>query len=360
MNIKRKIWRYTWIGMSILTFALSVLVVINLFRFNVLSTLSPHFDLTYERVGEFVGGEDLQIDWETGLVYVSAFDRRKHIYDDPSLNGAIYVFDLADPKGTVRVASKDAPSMFRPHGLSLYKGKDGSRRLFVVNHRDKDHSIEIFNVSKKGDLTLEESITGEKLISPNDVAAVGPRQFYFTNEANTDNQLRILIDSFTWGGRDGSLVYFDGADFTILKTEIAYANGVNVSADGQYVYVAEMLGECLSIFKKNQATGGLVLEEQVALNSKPDNIDIAEDGSIWIACHPKYLKLIGHFQDPAKLSPTQLIKVNHTPGIGTVVKEIFLSTGKEISGGTVGAFHNGILLLGSVTEKGVLVCPLEP
>ena len=79
--------------------------------------------MTCERVGEFVGGEDLQIDWETGQVFVSAFDRWKHIYEDPSLNGAIYVFDLADPKGTVRLVSKETPSVFRPHGLSLYKGK---------------------------------------------------------------------------------------------------------------------------------------------------------------------------------------------------------------------------------------------
>ena len=95
------------------------------------------------------------------------------------------------------------------------------------------------------------------------------------------------------------------------------------------------------------------------IKAKPDNIDVAEDGSIWVACHPKYLKLIGYFSGAAKMSPTQLIQVNHAPG-STVVKEIFLSTGKEISAGTVGAFHNGILLLGSVSEKGVLMCQLTP
>ena len=65
---------------------------------------------------------------------------------------------------------------------------------------------------------------------PNDVLAVGPNQFYFTNyqyyHGNWKGQLE-LYQLCAWG----SIGYYDGSKTVIIQDQLCLPNGINMSPD---------------------------------------------------------------------------------------------------------------------------------
>ena len=89
------------------------------------------------------GAEDITIDRETGIALVSASDRRG-LAEGAAEQGGIYAVDINNGDA-VRLVSTDAPADFQPHGISLWRGENGAKRLFVVSHPvSGGHTIEIF------------------------------------------------------------------------------------------------------------------------------------------------------------------------------------------------------------------------
>ena len=58
--------------------------------------------------------------------------------------------------------------------------------------------------------------------------------------------------------------------------------------------------------------------------------------------------------DETKVAPTLIFRV--VPGPTADVKQVFYTDGSVISAGSVAATHNGKMLLGSITDKKVLMC----
>ena len=95
------------------------------------------------------GTEDIVIDSQSGILYVSAYNRRAVDEKD-----GIYAFSPDKPE-QVRLVSVDAPADFHPHGISFWS--DGiHKKLFAVSHRsDGSEVVEIFSVTEDGDLAHE-------------------------------------------------------------------------------------------------------------------------------------------------------------------------------------------------------------
>ena len=53
------------------------------------------------------------------------------------VQGMVMRVDLNSRPLTAVPALTSSPPQFRPHGMSLYIGPDGERRLFVINHGAK-------------------------------------------------------------------------------------------------------------------------------------------------------------------------------------------------------------------------------
>ena len=131
----------------------------------------------------------MEIDEATGQVFISTFDRRGWYAGDGDAfpRGGIYMLDLGDRTPDAKLVSPDAPAEFSPHGISLWRGPDGARRLFVVSHRsDGGEYVEMFDVGDDGALFHTESVSFNAMYSPNDVAAVGERQFTRPMTENTN------------------------------------------------------------------------------------------------------------------------------------------------------------------------------
>lgn len=301
-----------------------------------------------------VGPEDHTIDPETGIVYLSGYDRVAAVAGDPK-PGAIWTYDLNDPSAVPVNITPDADAGFQPHGISLYIGDDGSRRLFVINHGDSQEAVDVFDV-RDGALQEVTSVTGELLRSPNDLVAVSPDAFYFSNDH------RFLADEFMRPFEDflglpvTDAVFYDGTGFRSVAPGVKGANGINVSAAGDTLYLSAARGSALHVYDREPSSGDLTHQKTIELPGLPDNIELLPDGQLLVALHPKALELLAHFGDPDLNAPSHIVKVDPESGN---VETIFLSLGEDLSAASTGAIYKDRLIIGAIVEPKFLDCDLS-
>lgn len=302
--------------------------------------------------------EDIQPDRERNVAYLSLLDRRGLVRGEAP-QGDILRVDLGEPELRAVSALRDRPAHFRPHGLSLYVDADGNRHLFVINHpadrANEPELVELFREVAPGEFTHVRTFSDPLMISPNDIVAVGPQQFYVANDKVSGGALAAALQQFGIGG--SPLVYVDGDRAEVVSGNIASGGGISVSNDLRQVYVAETSAQRLRVFERS-GDGGAVRElARIALGTSPDNIDVAPDGSLWIGAHANVFALIQHFT-AEKPAPSQVLRVVLRDGGQADIGQVYLNTGEAISASSVGVEIDGRLLIGSITEKKVLACQL--
>lgn len=319
----------------------------------VLEELKPLLVERCERVSVAPGTEDVTFDPASGLAFVSAADRRGNA------RGGIYLLDPRRPD-SLRLVSTDAPEDFHPHGISLWTGAGGERRLFVVNHPAAGgHTVEIFDVAADSDdepgLRHVETVAYPALSSPNDVLAVGPRAFYATNDRAWSDSPLEMVEGYL-GLPIASVSYFDGKEGRLVARGIAFANGINASPDGRTVYVAEVLGRRVRVYERDQASGDLEPRRSLPVPTAPDNIEVAADGTLWIGGHPRIFDFLAHADDPSRTAPSHVVRVDPATG---AAETVLVSLAGELSASSVAAVHDDVLVVGAVFDGHVLVCPLR-
>lgn len=302
-------------------------------------------------VAVFPGTEDVTIDPESNLAFVSADDRRAAFAGKP-VQGGIFVFDVDAPDAVTRV-SPDNFGPFHPHGISLWRG-EGQKRLFAINHAPDGEKVEIFDVGANGALTHLESVSFEAMHSPNDVLGVGPRQFYATNDRGYDKGIMSTLEAW-FALPFASLVYFDGEKGSKAVESLVYANGVNQTPDGKAIYVAEFLKRRINVYTRDPATGALTFKKHLRVNTNPDNIEVARDGGVWVGGHPRVFDFLKHVKDPQHPAPSQIVRVYPHTGENKV---FFVDTKGRLNASSVGAIWDETLIVGSVFDDHVMVCPM--
>ncbi|MDP6437296.1 MAG: hypothetical protein QF790_09145 [Gammaproteobacteria bacterium] len=290
--------------------------------------------------------EDNQIDRERGFAYMSVLDRAATASGEKTLPGQIMRLDLNAPEPQAVYALLDPPEGFHPHGLSLFIDEAGQRHLVVINHPenrgvDEEH-IERFIEQSPGKFKHAETFSSPLITRPNDLVAVGPREFYVAQDTGQGT-----------GITDTLLVYFDGADYTVIAEDIKSGGGINRSADNSTLYVAETSSKNIRVITRG-ADGGIAATRNIALPTSPDNIDVAEDGSLWIGAHSNLTALVMHFIVGSN-APTQILRVDPNSA-DPAVEEVYLNKGTEITSGSGGSTWGRKLLIGSITAEKILIC----
>ena len=299
--------------------------------------------------------EDITIDAETGIAYISGADR--HGFRGEFLPGEVYSYPLLTTPVQPTALSTEIEFEFRPHGLSLYRCGDGTRLLFVINHRTEGDYVEVFEVQDTV-LVHRESISGDLLYSANDIVAVGERQFYVTRDhryragwvRQVEEYMRLSASS---------VIYFDGDDFALVAEGLAYANGINVGQDGERLYVAATLTGSVHVYDRDPDSGTLAPREEIALGTGVDNIEIGPDGDLWIAGHPKLMTFVDYSRNPSLLSPSQVIRLTFLDDGEHRIETVYMSEGEYLSGSSVAARWGEYLLIGSVFDRRFLLCRME-
>lgn len=316
-----------------------------------------------QRVDVAPGAEDIQFDPETGLAFITADNRRASGLED-SGNGfgtirdnGIYVVDVSvDDLSELGEAVKVSPADwndFRPHGLYFWSDGQGSKRLFVVNHKTNgDENIEIFEVGEGGVLTHLESVSFPEMYSPNDVVAVGPRQFYASNDLVYDEGLGLYTEVLLSLPLT-SAVYFDGEQGRTVAEGLSFGNGINISPDGKVVYIAEWTDHEISVYDRAE-DNSLTHRTTFSMPSGVDNLDVDQEGNIWFAGLHRIFDFIESLEDPDVKVDSIAFRVDPETGDHEMV---FAAHQGELNSSSVAAVAGDKLLIGTVTDTHILVCP---
>ena len=316
--------------------------------------LKPKLIDQCRKVDVFPGTEDVTIDPELNVAFISADDRRATFAGEP-VQGGVFVLKL-DGSDRVMKASPDSFGEFHPHGISLWRGADGRKRLFAINHTPNDgDKVEVFDVGLGGALLHVDTIAFPAMSSPNDIVGVGPRSFYVTNDRGIKEGFLAQVEAY-FALPLSSLAYFDGQDGRIAARGLTYANGINVSADGKTLYATEFLARKVSVYDRDPATGALKKRKSIKVNTGPDNVEIAADGALWIGGHSKVFDFLKHAEDPAAISPSHVIRVNPETGLR---EDVLIDIEGKINASSVGAVWDNTLIVGAVFDGHVMVCPVN-
>ncbi len=307
-----------------------------------------------------VGAEDVEVDYRENLLYISAYDR---ILTEQALStgdvpptGAVYVVNFGDLQGPVlqvrpmlSVAQKF--SEVRPHGIGLIRHR--AKRLMIVNreYQTPDHGLEAwFVVAEDVDDpvaehpdTITDSFRTRLPARTNDIA------YHVYDAYFTVDQEKTGWFAQATGAVNGSLWKLDSLEPKMLLDGFAFANGLVTGADDSLI-VAETRASELAVvdLEKNAVT------RRIKLPGGPDNLTRAPDGSILAALHPSLFKLGLHRKFGAKHAPSRAVRVDPETGAWALLFDD--PTGKVFTGATVAAEIDGKLVLGSATDRGLLVC----
>jgi hypothetical protein len=229
---------------------------------------------------EFVCGpispEDLAIIPDSEWLIASGMEDEGFLYmvntDDHS-SLAVYPPAISEP-ATAMAPYQACPGVvdqgFRPHGLSLRAGEGGIHTLYVVRHGARE-AIEVFTVDTNNSipsLTWVGCVPAPDSIVFNSVVAIPDGGIAATNFALPGGEL------WEWQG---------GSNWTkVPGSETAGPNGIEVSADGRWFYIAGWGSKSLIRLSRGQTP---IQKAAVEVGHHIDNLRWAPDGNLFAAGH---------------------------------------------------------------------------
>lgn len=305
------------------------------------------------------GPEDMAVLPGGHAAIISSQDRRNR-----TAQGGLYLYDMTSRPGRFTPIALPPNLPFHPHGMSLFATPDGQIFLQVINHRDANrHTVEIFllQLAADGTPTVRHrgSVSSDLFVHPNGIAAVGPEAFYLTNDRGSGPGWVHMVENLLQLSRS-TVVYHDGRFVRVVAEDIAFANGVELSADGGTLLTASTLWRMLMTYARDPSSGMLLRTGSLPLPFGPDNIRRDANGDLWVAGHPNAFAFIGHAMNAEKESPGKVLRISRDNRGATRIQEVFADPGTLISGTSVAVHHQGRLLIGAVFQSSLLDCQLDP
>ncbi|MCG8442755.1 MAG: hypothetical protein MI723_13215 [Caulobacterales bacterium] len=319
------------------------------------------------------GAEDLAYDPATGVLFVSAFDRRAVASalkrgEAPPQGLLLAVMREADgwrARSVALSAGEGVSDQFRPHGIAL---SPGGRRLAVINRRyegrRRDVAVEMFAV--EGDtLAHLATLAHPAFCRANDLAFADELTLLATVDhagcADWAAGLEDVLGLRLSGVLHVSLTEEGGfyAPPRLARGGVGFANGIvwSHADDGAWVAATRekrvrfLPGEVL--FPSAGVDGEPRAAGFVATPGHPDNLTLAADGALLAALHPALIRLARHRADES-VSAGSRVAVIDGGGAAVVLDD---PQGAGFSAATVAVEADGSLILGSATDAGLFVCP---
>lgn len=319
------------------------------------------------------GTEDMELVGRR--LYISSDHRPEHP-GAPTAPGDIWFWNIDDPTARPERLTVSLPFELHPHGISairMFTGEVNATRLFVVNHGRDQSVIEVFDHIDGQTLLHQQTLRDPLIITPNDIAAVSGDEFYFTNDHGSRSHLRQTLEAYARVG-SGSLVHYGGAEkgFRLEEKEINFANGLWLTADRAYLFVAAMLERQIRIYRRDNGT--LSLATTLSLDTAPDNVQLDAAGDLWVGAHPNLFKLKAHAANHTTAAPAQILRIaaplagllpnqasgeNQTRVAATpAIEEILLDDGTLVSAASVAVHDGKRVFIGTIYEPKLIECTL--
>ena len=171
---------------------------------------------------------------------------------------------------------------FVTHGLSITPVAEGRSRLHVVAHGARE-AVEVFDVDASGDrpvLTWKGCVPTPEAMEANSVASSADGSLLVTIPLRTGIPIGVALAGKPTGG-----VYRwspgEAGMKKVAGTELPYANGIEVSADGKEFYVAS--SGLATVLAYSNTDPARLLRQTGPLTFIPDNLHAGPDGRLLTA-----------------------------------------------------------------------------
>ena len=343
MKFKKRIFIAT--AILLLLFVANIFISTGFFR-----PIENKFDGELIQKINIEGAEDITISKKDSFAIMSSTIRNK----TPSTtheSGGLYFIDLKADSYNPILLTQGFKKPFAPHGISIFQ-KENLTTIAAINHTDKGEFIEIFTLVDK-QLTHQETLKNEQIFSPNDIVLLDENRFYFTNDHKYKNGIQRLSEDYL-GLSISNVIYFDGKNYTEVASGIAYANGINLDAKRNLVFVASPRKFLIKVYQKNE-DNTLTFIEDIDCKTGVDNIEFDENNDLWVGAHPNLLHFASYAKGDKKTSPSEIIKIKYTKKDDYKIEQIYMDDGSKMSASTVAAPFGNIILAGSVMDTHFLV-----
>jgi DNA-binding beta-propeller fold protein YncE len=218
----------------------------------------------------------------------------------------------------------DDKAKFTTHGLAMRAGRNSTYTLYAVHH-GKRESIEVFELDarpKTPALTWVGCAVAPDPIGLNSVVPLPGDGFIATNYLERGANANAARTKMMAGENNGELwEWHTGKGWTkVPGSEASGANGVEISKDGKWLYVAAWGSQSFLRLSRGQTP---VKRDVIPLGFRVDNIRFAPDGSIYAAGQGTQTSNIVKV-DPNTLKVTEMINQpnSQTFASGTVAVQI--------------------------------------
>ncbi|MEL6111479.1 MAG: hypothetical protein AAFR20_01630 [Pseudomonadota bacterium] len=318
------------------------------------------------------GAEDIAIDRAGQRLFVSAYDRRhteahlarraRHRSMSGLPDGGLYSIAMADLDLALRaptdrvlsvkslVRPDDLAGGLHPHGIDYDADRNELvyiNRRYTPGHKGWKRGVVLERVGANGAVVMGKA---HKLpVAANDIAILGKEVVVSVDHGGTG--LAAMIEDVLGLRRSG---VFAVSTTNPLFQGIGFANGVgsgfgprDTPAD-QFAVAATRDKSVYFVDYNGQRTG------HVRLPGGPDNLSVARDGAVLAAVHPSLLRMGAHRKLGLGRAPSRVVKL--TPGKKTVDLLFDDPAGAYFQAATIAVETKTLLVLGSVTDRGLMVC----
>jgi len=313
-------------------------------------TIEPKFEGTTLKKIPLKGAEDIMISHIDSFALISSTNRISYPPKTEE-KGGLYLIDLKTDSYIPVHLTASFNQLFAPHGISFFK-KDNAYRVMAVNHTNDSHSIEVFEL-KDEKLTHLSTLKHSSMVRPNDLVMLDESRFYFTNDHRYTKGLGKLVEEYG-GLAISNVVYFDGQNYQEAAKGIAYANGINFDGHRNLLYVASPRHFLVKVYDCNQ-NGTLSFIENIYCGTGVDNIELDQQGNLWIGAHPNLMRFDIYAKGKKKTAPSEIIKIVYKDKGNYSVEKIYVEDGSEMSGSTVAATFGNLIFTGNVMDDAFLV-----
>jgi len=211
---------------------------------------------------------------------------------------------------------------FTTHGLWLQPGTSAMHTLFVVGHGSRE-SIEVFEIDTRPAtpvVTWIGCVIAPEPIGLNSVRGLPDGGFIATNFLARDIS-PAARERMLGGEKNGELwEWHTGAGWKkVPGSEASGANGLEISNDGKWYYVAAWGSQ--SFFRLSRS--GALARDEIRLGFRVDNIRWAKDGTLLAAGQGDGYSTIVKI-DPEALTVREIVRRTDDPSFraGTVAVEV--------------------------------------
>lgn len=314
---------------------------------------------------------------------------------EPSPRGVLW---LSDPKTLemrkIELVNFPEDHTFHPLGFEASPARSGkASHLFVVNHARNASVVEEFTISWNDPTSAHwvRTLHLPTLITPNAIALTADTSFYVSNDHHfslrhglVSNKLEtfLALPLSHVEHVDASSPGQDPVAKTVASN-IAFANGVALSSDGQLLAVSSTTGTSVRLYARQPPSNSLSLKEDILMPFAPDNLSFDDDDVLLVSGHADLPALLGMSKDkPGVRAPSWVVSLRPTsqlidrvpwdlkapfsasgrippPPSGWEIQTLYQSSGRGGFASSTTAVRDsrtGRLFVTGLYEEGLLVC----